>query len=136
MIQFLEYLTGALSFIGWMSICFLGIAIPASIIALIVHLLCFSQQHKLDDTKSATAKIADKIVLILFPPIVAYKHGIKKALITLLIQFVGFIVTFAVFILIHKLFQINMGINECWGIIFLIVISWGIGILYVRMLRK
>ena len=133
--QFIEVFGVSISYIFWMLICFVEVAFPLFVVALIINLLSMpKKQNEWKDIPCAKDKIVYYIVLIIFPPVASYKYGIGKALITLLVQFFGFIATFLLLILTHKKCGVN--IDFILGIVLLIILSWGLGILCATVQKK
>ena len=133
--QFIEAFGTSISYIFWMLICFVEVAFPLFVVALILHLWrMHKKQNDWKDILCTKDKIVNNIVLILFPPMAAYEFGVGKALMTLLMQFIGFIATFSLLILMQKTIDIN--IDYLWGIVALFVLSWGTGILCAIIQKK
>ena len=117
-----------------MLICFVEVALPLFVVALIINLLSMPKKQNEWKDMPCAKDIVYYIVLIIFPPVASYKYGIGKALITLLVQFFGFIATFSLLILTHKKCGVN--IDSILGIVFLIILSWGLGILCATVQKK
>ena len=92
------------------------------------------KQNEREDISSTKERVVNSLVLVIFPPVASYEYGIGKALITLLVQFFGFIATFSLLILTHKKCGVN--IDFILGIVFLIILSWGLGILCATVQKK
>ncbi len=92
------------------------------------------KQNDREDISPTKERVVNSLVLVIFPPVASYEYGIRKALITLLAQFFGFIATFLLLILIHKKFDVN--IDFILGIVLLIILSWGLGILCAIVQKK
>ncbi|MBR6116665.1 MAG: hypothetical protein IKP93_04225 [Paludibacteraceae bacterium] len=132
--QFIEVFGVSISYISWMLICFVEVALPLFVVALIINLLSMPKKQNEWKDMPCAKDIVYYIVLIIFPPVASYKYGIGKALITLLVQFFGFIATFSLLILTHKKCGVN--IDSILGIVFLIILSWGLGILCATVQKK
>jgi cytochrome b subunit of formate dehydrogenase len=133
--QFIEVFGVSISYIFWMLICFVEVALPLFVVALIIHLWHKSmKQNEREDISSTKERVVNSLVLVIFPPVASYEYGIGKALITLLVQFFGFIATFSLLILTHKKCGVN--IDFILGIVLLIILSWGLGILCATVQKK
>ena len=130
----IEYILSALSYLAWMLICFIEVVSIPFILAFVVQLMRPNNEKHKNDSSSVVEKVASSMILILFPPLAIYEYGMKKALITLFIQFVGFIAAFSLLILIDKMF--NLHVDLVWYIILIAIISWGGGILYAVTQKK
>ena len=118
-----------------MLICFVEVALPLFVVALIINLWSMpKKQNDREDISPTKERVVNSLVLVIFPPVASYEYGIRKALITLLAQFFGFIATFLLLILIHKKFDVN--IDFILGIVLLIILSWGLGILCAIVQKK
>ena len=134
--QLIDIFGGAISYVSWMLICFVELALPLFVVALILHLWCWNKKHDEwgEDVMCTTEKVVRTIILIVFPPMASFERGIRKALMTLLMQFVGFIAAFSLGILMHKILDINF--EPIWWIIPIFILSWGTGILYEIIQKK
>ena len=133
--QFIEVFGVSISYIFWMLICFVEVALPLFVVALIINLWSMpKKQNEREDISPTKERVVNSLVLVIFPPVASYEYGIRKALITLLAQFFGFIATFLLLILIHKKFDVN--IDFILGIVLLIILSWGLGILCAIVQKK
>ena len=133
--QFIEVFGVSISYIFWMLICFVEVALPLFVVALIINLWSMpKKQNEREDISSTKERVVNSLVLVIFPPVASYEYGIGKALITLLVQFFGFIATFSLLILTHKKCGVN--IDFILGIVFLIILSWGLGILCATVQKK
>ena len=120
--QFIEVFGVSISYIFWMLICFVEVALPLFVVALIINLWSMpKKQNEREDISSTKERVVNSLVLVIFPPVASYEYGIGKALITLLVQFFGFIATFLLLILIHKKFDVN--IDFILGIVFFFFFS-------------
>ena len=135
----MENLGTAISIFGWILLCFLEIALPLFVVALFLYLWRLYKKHtEWKDMLCTKEKVVNILLLIVFPPMAAYEYGLGKALMTLLMQFIGYSVTFLLFYLIHVLLvNNNININiEFVSILALYVLSWGTGILYAINQKK
>ena len=133
--QLIDGLGVVVDFVPCMLICFIELALPLFVIALLIHLWHKSmKQNEREDISPAKERVVNSLVLVIFPPVASYEYGIRKALITLLAQFFGFIATFSLLILMHKKCGVN--IDFIMGIVFLIILSWGLGILCAIVQKK
>jgi len=140
--QLMENPGAAISIFGWILICFVEIALPLFVVALILYLWrLYKKQTDWKDMLCTKEKVVNILILIVFPPMAAYEYGLRKALMTLLMQFIGYSATWLLCYLIHVLLvnnniNINENINEFVFILALYVLSWGTGILYAINQKK